>query len=151
MSTLQSSKVRWHCRSLTTELNILHSCSLPCFKQHKKACISGPSQAVFPSEFDSIAVSDEPAPQPFSLDDAELDSLFTKYPTLKAQLQHIYASTQTSDRGLSTVDANSSKPRKAGPGFQTGLHALQDALDRHDAGSDGIIAFITLLNQKAAR
>lgn len=49
------------------------------------------------------------------------------------------------------MDASSLKPWKAGQGFQNGLRALQNALDRRDAGTDGLVAFMTLLTQKAAR
>lgn len=133
-----------------------HSCSLPCFKQHKAAC-SAPPQQNIPSSISNPSIQEESAQEPSqvpSLNASDLQNLFQQYPSLKTHLQQIYLSTQEpseppgTDRPGKDGRPFVSRPWKPEKGFQLGLKSLQASLDRGGADAEGIAAFLKLVSER---
>lgn len=128
-----------------------YSCCLSCFTEHKKTCVSSSVQATPILQLDVSSSSDLQNYPVTSLSASDMQSLFVQYPTLKRQLRQIYRSMQNRDGSQShSVDESSPscKPRTGEQGLQTGLRALQHALERGDAASDELLAFMDLLSIK---
>ncbi len=134
----------------------LWSCSLTCFKQHRVACSATPQR--INSAAPSIPSRNEDPQQSAqipSLRAEDLQTLFKQHPTLRAQLQRIYQSTQEpSEVSRASAPEQDGRPLPARPwkhenGFHSGLKSLQATLDHGGPDAEGVAAFVRLLAGRA--